>query len=209
MKTTPRYELFGTRTGNCLRAAIALHEAGIEYQVRHVDLRSGDQKSRSFLGLNPAGKVPVLKVTESGKPDQVITQSNAIILYADELAPGRLLPSTGSVHRSRVLEAFFYFVTDVIASNGVAFSLDATADANAIQVLTTRYIDRIAAAERLLSASGYMGGADFSIADIAGFTIVTAVKRQLAWDRLPQLAAWVERIAERPNVQAGLAAFNL
>jgi glutathione S-transferase len=46
--------------------------------------------------LNPAGKVPVL-VGRSGSeaPDFILTQSNAILFYAEDRSAGRLLPSAG------------------------------------------------------------------------------------------------------------------
>jgi GST-like protein len=39
MKTT--LELYGAQTGNCIRAAIALEEAGLSYTPKLVDLSSG------------------------------------------------------------------------------------------------------------------------------------------------------------------------
>jgi hypothetical protein len=54
------YELVGARTGNCLRAAIALEAAGMFYTVRRLDLAAGEQHGYPHLALNPAGRVPVL-----------------------------------------------------------------------------------------------------------------------------------------------------
>lgn len=87
MKTT--IELYGAPTGNCVRAAIALEVAGIKYAVRHVDLTRGGQRASGYLAINPAGKVPALVETTDNQRF-VLTQSNAIILYADGKAPGRL-----------------------------------------------------------------------------------------------------------------------
>ena len=120
MNTT--YELYGAPTGNCIRAAIALEEAGLPYTVRSVDLANGEHRSAAYLALNPAGKVPVLVESQENGPPVVITQSNAIILYAAERAPGRLLPDD-SLARSVVYERFFFFVTDVIAVSHAAFFL--------------------------------------------------------------------------------------
>jgi glutathione S-transferase len=53
-----------------------------------------------------------------------LTQSNAILFYAEERSAGRLLPQAGSTARVRALEAFFYFTTDVVALNGAAFILE-------------------------------------------------------------------------------------
>jgi GSH-dependent disulfide-bond oxidoreductase len=200
-------QLFGAKTGNCLRAAVGLSEAGLTYTVRQVDLGGGEQRGAAHLARNPAGKVPVLVV--SGASEVVITQSGAILFYASELAPGRLLPPPGSLSRIKALEAYFYFATDVIAANGFAFNLrsqghhDGAADA-----LTQRCLDALAGSERFLSDAGYMGADTFSMADIAGFTITTAVSKSLSWEKLPRLAAWRDRIAQRPAVQQAMKAFD-
>jgi GST-like protein len=119
---TPDLELHGAKTGNCLRAAIGLSEASLPYKIRHVDLGRGRQRDEARL--NPAGKVPVLVARGSSNvPAFVLTQSSAILFYADAEAPGRILPLHADRTRIRALEAFFYFTSDVIALNGAAFSL--------------------------------------------------------------------------------------
>jgi GSH-dependent disulfide-bond oxidoreductase len=202
-------ELYGARTGNCLRAAIGLEEAGLAYRVRHVNLSLGEHRTSSQLALNPAGKVPVLVARSStGAPDFVLTQSSAILFYAEERSPGHLLPPSGSPARVKVLEAFFYFTSDVIALNGAAFTLERQGFPEAAARLTARYIEAIQGCERFLSDAGFMGGNRFSVADIAAYTVITAVSTFLPWDRLPQLAGWLGRIGGRPAVQRGMAAFG-
>jgi len=192
-------ELHGARTGNCLRAAIGLSEADLLYKTRHVDLRRGEQRDAPYLALNPAGKVPVLIARGSVKAQAfVLTQSNAILFYADAAAPGRILPRHGDSARIRALEAFFYFTTDVIALNSAAFSLPGPEFSGAATALTERYLSAIAASERFLIDNEFVGGASFSIADIAAFTIISAVNRHVPWDQLPRLAAWHDRIGRRP-----------
>ena len=63
--------------------------------------------------------------------------------------------------------------------------------------LTERFLSAIVASERFLIDSEFIGGASFSIADIAAFTIIGAVSRHLAWDQLAHLAAWHDRIGLR------------
>ena len=114
---TPELELHGAKTGNCLRAAIGLSEAGLHYQTRHVDLGRGEQRDEPHLALNPAGKVPVLVAGGSANAQAfVLTQSSAILFYADAQAPGRILPPHGNSARMRALEKFFYFTSDVMHS---------------------------------------------------------------------------------------------
>ena len=78
MKTT--LELYGAPTGNCIRAAIALEEAGLSYTPKLVDLANRAHQGVDHLALNPLGKVPVLVEKEEGRKPFVLTQSNAIIL---------------------------------------------------------------------------------------------------------------------------------
>ncbi|HEY2399510.1 MAG TPA: glutathione S-transferase family protein [Steroidobacteraceae bacterium] len=198
-------ELYGAKTGNCLRAAVGLSEAGLTYEVRQMDLRSGEHRNAAHLALNPAGKVPVLVVDS----DVVITQSSAILFYASEQAPGRLLPPPGSLSRIKALEAFFHFTSDVIAANGFAFNLRTQGNFDtAVDALTQRSVDALLGSERFLTDAGYMGADTFSMADIAGFTITTAVSKSLPWEKLPRLAAWRDRIAQRPAVQQAMTVFD-
>lgn len=174
-----------------------------------MDLRGGEQRSESYLALNPQGKVPVLVIPATPvTPLRVITQSNAILFYVAEYSAGRLLPEEGSWARVKVLEAFFYFTTDVIAVNGIAFSLRMHGQTEAVSVLTDRYLAAIVASEHFLSEAGYMGSDGFSIADIAAFTIIQAADRHLPWEQLPRLSAWRDRVASRPAVAAGMRTFD-
>jgi hypothetical protein len=67
----------------------------------------------------------------------------------------------------------------------------------------------IAGSERFLVDNEFVGGASFSIADIAAFTIISAVSRHVPWNQLPRLAAWRDRIGHRPAVQTGMTAFDV
>ena len=200
-------ELYGAQTGNCIRAAIALEEAGLPYTPKLVDLSRDAQRGAAHLALNPAGKVPVLVEKEEGREPFVLTQSNAIILYAAGKAAGRLLPESERA-RAIVLERFFFFVTDVIAVSHAAFSLRASGAQAAQMILTDRMLATLATAERYVGDAEFIAGETFSAADIAAFTITQSVNSDLPWPRLPNLRRWFEQIEGRPSVTRGLHAFS-
>lgn len=172
------YELYGAPTGNCLRAAIALEEAGLNYTPKLVDLASFAHHGAEHLSLNPLAKVPLLVETARDQTPFVLTQSNAIILYAAGKAEGRLLPENDH-HRAIVLERFFFFVTDVIAVNHAAFSLRASDAREAQKILMDRMLATLATAERYAGQDEFIAGAAFSAADIAAFTITKSVEADL------------------------------
>lgn len=198
-------ELYGAETGNSLRAAIALHEAGIAFVPKPLDLRSGEHRKPEFLALNPAGKVPTL-VDPTCSPSLVINQSNAILQYADLRAPGRLCPLP-SDERLKVFDRYFYFVTDVVSTSHAAFFLRQSGIQEASAPLERRAIEHLLRAEYFL-VSDYIAGDSFSMADIPAFTYAYSVRDQLPWEALPRMTAWFERVGAREAVQAGMRSFK-
>src|SRR5258706_2500008 len=116
-------ELYGAKTGNCLRVSVALEEAEIPYIVRKLDLRRSEHRTPEHLSRNPVGKVPTL--VERFRDGRVLTlsQSNAILMYAAERSPPRLLPSD-TAERALVLQRFSSsdVEIDVIRNAGFSFS---------------------------------------------------------------------------------------
>lgn len=72
------------------RAAISLAEKGIEYERKDIDLSN---KPDWFLKLSPLGKVPVLIVSDEGKDDVVIFESNVILEYLEDTTEPKLHPT--------------------------------------------------------------------------------------------------------------------
>jgi glutathione S-transferase len=55
---------FNAFSNNAIRAAIALEEKKIDYEVVHVDIFNGEARSESYLkNVNPRGQVPTLSLT--------------------------------------------------------------------------------------------------------------------------------------------------
>jgi GST-like protein len=196
-----KLELYAAPTGNCLRATMALEEAGIPYTLKTVDLRSSEHKRPPYTDLNPAGLVPTAVESAAGVSKLVLTQSNAIIFYAAGKAPGRLLPEAEGPARAAVLDRFFFFVTDVIVPSGAGFFLGREGQQAAAGILDRRILDAIAGAERFARGSRFIAGDDFSIADIVGFTITRHARPRLPWADLPNLGRWFAAVEGRPGVQ--------
>jgi GSH-dependent disulfide-bond oxidoreductase len=64
------------------RVMICLHEIGVEYQSRFVDLIAFEQYSPEFMALNPMGQVPVLRVD-----GETLSESALINQYLAETFP--------------------------------------------------------------------------------------------------------------------------
>lgn len=203
-------ELHGAVTGNCLRASVALEEAGIPYRVVYVDTDQGEHRGAGFLALNPAGKIPVMVDRTTGTP-RTLAQSNAIVLYAAEQRPGKLLPIDDARARSIAFERYFYFITDVIAVSHAAYHVNKYVKGSqaAIRYLQQDALDVLLEAERFVAQSEFMAGPQFTIADIAAFTITHHLRSNIEWDSVPHLQRWFQAVGSRAATQRGMRAFDL
>ena len=202
-----RLVLYGARTGNSLRAAIALIEAGIGFETGKLNLAFGDHHTAEFLQLNPLAKVPVLAAYDDDELIWALSQSNAIMLKAAKRAPGRLLPMK-PLEEAKAIERFFYFVTDVIAPSHAGFFLDQEGCRDGAQVMAALTEERIERSESFLEYAQYMAGDEFSLADISAYTLIHSVRQSLRWRNLPLLADWYARVEHRPGIKRGMAVFG-
>jgi len=164
----PRSNSMEPKRGNCLRVSVALEEAEIPYIVRRkLDLRRSEHRTPEHLSRKSrTRKVPTL--VERFRDGRVLTlsQSNAILMYAAEGSPPRLLPSD-TAERALVLQRFFYFVNDVIAVSH-AGSRPRTMEAIS-HSWDGQSLGALAFAESFLENSTFMAGEAFSLADIGSF----------------------------------------
>jgi glutathione S-transferase len=60
-------KLHGSLWSTCTaRVRLALVEKGVDAEILNVDLAKGEQRTESYLEMQPFGKVPVLQDTETG-----------------------------------------------------------------------------------------------------------------------------------------------
>ena len=78
---------------------LLLHEVGAVFETKIVDVRAGDQRGATYLGLNPKGKVPALGLADGS----TLTEFPAIALWLVESHPQAGLAPTGTIERARVL----------------------------------------------------------------------------------------------------------
>lgn len=195
-------ELYTHPSPNGFKVTIALEELGLPYVVRPINVFAGEGQAPSFLALNPAGKIPIIR--DNGL---VLTESDAILLYLADKA-GRLIPSSGP-DRLRAIELLFLQASlqGPMFGQRTHFSLFAP---ESVPYGIRRYeeqcevIDALLA--RTLAHNDYFLGPDYSIVDIAFYGWYAAsLQCGFDLDAHPPLAQWFERLSARPAVVRGLA----
>ena len=200
-------EVYSWATPNGHKVHIMLEECGLPYKVFPIDIGAGDQFKPEFLAISPNNKIPAIvdPVGPDGKPIALF-ESGAILVYlASKCA--KLLPKSDR-QKFEVLQWLMFQMGGVGPMLGQAHHFRIYAPEK-IDYAIDRYTNE---AQRLygvmdkrLAQSKYIGGPEYSIADIAIFPWLRSWKNQgIDWNDYPHLKGWFDEIAARPAVQRGV-----
>ncbi len=200
-------DVYTWATPNGHKVHIMLEECALPYRVVPVDIGSGAQFEQHFLQISPNNKIPAI-VDPDGPDGQPMSlfESGAILLYLAGKT-GRLLPADVR-GKYEVLQWLMFQMGSVGPMLGQAhhFRLYAPEKLPYAIERYTREAQRLyGVINRRLAASTYLGGKDYSIADIAVFPWLRSWKNQgIELSDYPHLKGWFDEIAKRPAVQRGL-----
>lgn len=171
-----------------------LEEVGVPYELRHVDILKGGQKSPEIVALNPMGKLPVL--TDG---DVVVTEVAAIGLYlADRYSAGKLAPALDDPARGAYLR-WSLFAPSVIEPGAMAKMSGWSFKPG--QAGWGDYESMLRAMESALSKGDFILGDRFSMADVIfGGTLRYMVMFKMV-EPTPAFTAYIERLNARPALQ--------
>lgn len=206
-------DLYYWPTPNGWKVTIALEEMGLPYTVHWIDIGKGDQFDPDFLKIAPNNRMPA--IVDPDGPDGApisIFESGAILQYLarktgkfggpterDRIAVDQWLmwqmggvgPMAGQNHH------FIKYAPSMEPPQVLPYAQD-------------RYRNETGRLYRVLDAQlaghDYVTGDFYSIADMAIYPWVRNWEGQeQTLDDKPHLAQWLDRMAARPAVQAGLA----
>jgi glutathione S-transferase len=183
-----------------LAAHIAAKEGRIALELVKVDLRthrtdSGDD----FLGINPRGYVPALKLSNGA----LLTEVTVILEWlADEVQGEALMPSD-TIERHRVRQWLSFIATEI---HKQCFYARAEMGPGASEAARGKIARRLAEANERLGTVPYLAGESFTVADAYLFTVLNWMPRfDVDLDTYPHLKAFAARMLERPAVRAALS----
>ncbi len=197
-------KLYTWTTGNGLRAAVALAESGLAYEVHKVDLSKGEQKSPEYAKINPTGAIPAIVDSEGpeGKP-VALAQSGAILLYVAEKC-GKFIPKD-PMRRAQAYQWFMQACSDVAGGSGTLFQAENNAPDKSIanlEFFRKRLLNSFKHVDQQLAGRDFVAG-ELSIADLALYP--PYAQRKALLPELKNLARWSEKMAARPGVQKGMS----
>lgn len=202
----------GVKVTIMLEELLALGHSGAEYDAWLIRINDGDQFGSGFVEVNPNSKIPAM-MDRSGKKPVRIFESGSILLYLAEKF-GEFLP-TEQPARAETLSWLFWQVGSapylgggfghfyVYAPTKIEYAIDRFA------METKRQMDVL---DRRLAESEYLGGSDYTIADIAVWPWYGGLAKGRMYDdsgeflqveQYKNVQRWADAIDARPAVKRG------
>lgn len=190
--------------GACsLSPHIVARELGLDIALEAVNLGTKvTATDADFKAVNPKGYVPAL-VLDDGS---LLTEGAVIVQYlADQKPEAGLLAPAGTMERYRTQEWLNFVGAEIHKGFSPLFRKDCPEEWKT--TVRATLAARIAVVEAHLTTNDYLMGTKFTVADAYLFTV-------LGWSKwtgvdlgeFKHVGAYLSRIAERPGVQAALAA---
>lgn len=199
----------GQKVTILLEELLALGEKGSEYDAHLIRIGDGNQFSSGFVEFNPNSKIPALFDTETGSR---VFESGAILLYLAEKF-GQFLPN-GAAARTEVMNWLFWLQGSAPYLGGGFGHFYAYAPEKfeyPIDRFTMEVKRQMDVLDRELSRHRYLGGDEYSIADVATWPWygnlvlgeLYGAGEFLQVEGYKNLRRWAEEILDRPAVRRG------
>ena len=202
-------DFYGLTSPNVQKIFIMLEETGLPYNFKPVDVWAAANHSPEFVKLNPNKKIPVIVDTEGpgGKPYTVF-ESGAILMYLAEKT-GKFMPKD-MAKKYDVIQWLMVQMSGVGPTFGNFTHFNLFAPKPADPYALSRYKSELLRLYELLNSrlgqAKYLGGDEYSIADMATFPWTRQYQAQGAnIEKLSNFKRWFDELSARPAIKAMIA----
>ncbi len=203
-------DLYYWTTPNGHKITMFLEEAGLPYRIVPVHIGRGEQFKPDFLRISPNNKMPAIvdhAPADGGEP-LALFESGAILLYlADKIHRFIAADLRG---RNMALQWLFWQMGGLGPMAGQNHHFVQYAPEK-IPYAMDRYVKETARLyavldKHLSDGREFIAGAEYSIADMASYPWVVLYEWQSQKiEDTPHVAAWFERIKQRPATERAYA----
>jgi GST-like protein len=211
------FQLYSLATPNGQKAAIMFEEllaaghAGAEYDAWLIRINEGDQFGSGFVAVNPNSKIPAL-LDRSGPTPIRVFESGAILVHLAEKF-GAFLPTDPGARAECLSWLFWQMGAGPYLGGGFGhfYAYAPTKIEYAIDRFAMEVKRQLDVLDRRLGESEYLGGPDYTIADMAVWPWYGGLVKGLIYDagaflqvhEYRNLMRWTDTIAARPAVRRG------
>jgi glutathione S-transferase len=179
-------------------------EAGLDYELREIDILNQQHQTDEYTEINPAALVPSL-ITPAGN---ILYEAPAINLYlAEHHGVEHLAPLTGDPDRGPFLSALF-FITDELEPVLKRYYYPHRyvlheEDANKMQEQSLSWAIRLLGIinKRLEQCGPYSLGQRYSLADLTLAFWMVDMSGKCPSDEIPAVIDCYQRVSKRPSIR--------
>jgi len=190
--------------GACSMAShITLEESGAQYEAQALQFAQGEQKTETYLKINPRGKVPALSVDGGA----VITENAAILTYLAKRFPEKNLLPKDPVGEARAISFMAWCSNTVHPSfthifRPERFSDDAAAHAGIKDAGRKAFWANLQEIDGIIDGNPWTQGAQFTTCDPYALVFYGwGTRIELPVKELKNYTAWKDRMVARPAVR--------
>jgi GST-like protein len=199
-------DLYAWPTPNGQKISIMLEECELDYRVIAVDINKGEQFDPAFIKISPNGRIPAI-IDHNGDHRVTMFESGAILVYLAEKT-GRYMAESGPT-RYQVLQWLMFQMGGLGPMCGQAHHFRQQMGGVDVPYGVERYTRETGrlygVMDKRLGEAAFLGGDDYSIADMACWPWARPMRRQgHERDDFPNVKRWFEAIAARPAVALGM-----
>ena len=196
------YTLFGARRSGSCAVECALAETGAEYACVDIDLASNQQLAEAYSTVNPARKIPALRLPSG----TLLTESSAILVtIADRHPEAKLLPAEASDARAAALRWIAFCASEIyplieIIDYPERFCRAGDGAEALREAARTRIRQRWPILEKAIAGKPWILDAGFTVADLYAANLSRwDVGAEWRCENCPGLDAIAAAIAARPK----------
>lgn len=201
-EATRMIDLYYWTTPNGNKILMFAEETGIAYRIIPVNIGKGEQFEPKFLQISPNNRIPAIvdhAPVDGGEPLSVF-ESGEILVYLAEKT-GQLLPQSLR-ERVRVMEFLFWQMGGLgpMLGQNHHFAIYAP---EKVPYAIERYVKETnrlyGVLNKQLAQHEFVGGASYSVADIACYPWIAQWERQsISFDEFPHVHRWFQAVGARP-----------
>jgi glutathione S-transferase len=198
-------KLYGFGPTRSIRALWGLKELDADFEFVPVNLLAGEHQHPEFLGINPAGKIPVLV-----DGDVVIPESAAIVLYlAEKYREKGLLPDDLAA-RAQVYRWLMFAMTELeqplwrITKHSMLYPEEKRLPQD-IALAREDFVAMASVLDRHMEGREFIVGNSITAADCVTVYLIDWANEMHLIDGHPQLSAYLERMYARPRAPQRIA----
>jgi len=190
-----------------IAVAIALHEAGLDFEAIKIDFAAKEQAGSGYAQINPKGRVPAL-VVDGG----ILTETGALLEYVADISAASGLRPSDPLLLARMREVMFYLASTMHVAHAHKMRGSRWASSpSSYKDMKAKVPQTMGDCCHYITANGLRGpfvlGEQISIADCYLYVICTWLAGDgVTLDDFPKIKSFMTAMEQRDSVRAAYAA---